>query len=58
MGYLMTISPEMLAALCTLAGSIGTGVLTGLYWLLKCRKDIDAAHEAIRELRLALGPKL
>lgn len=51
MGVHMTISIEMFGTICAAAGSIFTGIMTALYWLVKLRKDIDAAHRAIRLLQ-------
>lgn len=45
------ISPEVIAGFGTLLGSLLSGVVTIIYWLVKVRKDLDAAHAAIREIR-------
>lgn len=45
----MTISPEMVLAVGSLFGSLFTAILTGLYWMVKLRKDVDAAHAKIRQ---------
>jgi hypothetical protein len=47
----VTLGAEAIVAVSTLLGSLSTGAITIIYWLVKMRKDLDAAHAAIRELK-------
>jgi hypothetical protein len=47
----MEVSTEMFAAVCAVGGSAVTGFISIVYWIVKMRKDIDAAHVLIRAMK-------
>jgi hypothetical protein len=47
----MEVSPALLFSIGSLVGTLLTGLLTIGYWMLKMRKDVNAAHAAIRSMK-------
>lgn len=41
----------VVGVICYLSGAISSTIFQVMYWMLKVRKDVNAAHEAIRQIR-------
>jgi hypothetical protein len=51
----MEVSLQTVVTVSSLLGGLVTSFLTIVYWIVKMRKDIDAAHVAIRQMRKNKG---